>query len=159
MSRLVVFTFEGTRDARQARRALHELEQNGSLALDDALVIVREASGAINRRRDFSTATVIGAVVGGLMGVPLVFMFTPVSILFGVSVGGAIGRLAGRRRVDEEFVDSAEGALRPGTSALLVLLRRGDSAAMEAALRGFRVHIRQAALTPDAGVALRQALK
>ncbi len=156
MSRLVVFTFDTMRDARQARSALKELEKRGSLALDDALVVVREAAGQIKRQRDLSTATLIGAIVGGLMGVPLVFVFTPVSILFGAGAGAAIGMLASGPRVDEEFVDSTEGALRPGTSALLVLLRRGDIAEMDAALRGFPLHIRQATLTPDAEAALRQ---
>ena len=118
MSRLVVFTFDTVRDAGQARLALRELERRGSLVLDDALIVEREAAGRVRRRRDRSSAALIGAVVGGLMGVPLVFTFTPISILFGVGAGGAIGRLAlaSGPRVDEEFVDSAEGALRPGTS-------------------------------------------
>ena len=159
MSRLVVFTFESSTDARQARSALKKLEKRGSLSMDDALVVVREAAGQIKRQRDLSTATLIGAIVGGLMGVPLVFMFTPVSILFGAAAGAAMGMLATGPRVDEEFVDSAAGALQPGNSALLVLLRRGDIAEMDAVLRGLPIIIRQATLTLDAGATPRQALK
>jgi uncharacterized membrane protein len=159
MSSVAVYTFDTTREAAQARVALKKLEKRGLMAADDALVVVREASGQIRRQRGLSARMLFGAIVGGLVGMPLVFMFTPISILFGAAVGGAIGRLADGPRLDEEVVDSTEGALQPGTSALLVLPRQGNIAEMDAAMRGLPLHIRRAILTADAGAMLRETLK
>ncbi len=45
------------------------------------------------RQRERARAMLLGALVGGLVGVPLIFMFTPISILFGLGAGALLATL------------------------------------------------------------------
>ena len=68
MSRVVVFTFDAPGKALQARTALRDLEKRGTLALDDAVVLTKDGTGQVRRRREPYYGVLVGAAVGGLMG-------------------------------------------------------------------------------------------
>jgi uncharacterized membrane protein len=159
MSRTVVFTFDTVDAATEARAALKNLEKSHALALDDALVLVKDADGRLRRRCDRCSAIIMGAAAGGLMGLVLTFMFPVVSVVFGVVAGGLIGGLFIASRADKELVTDAEAALRPGMSALIILIRDGDLDALGAALCPFSVQLYETTLSPDREAALRRALQ
>lgn len=157
MSRLLVFTFDNPDEGLQVRGALRDLERRRVVALDDALVLVKDAQGQIRRRRDPSRGLILGAIVGGLTGLLWTFMFPVISVLFSACVGALIGWFLIDRRVGDEFVADAERALRPGTSALLILIRSGDVGELGTQLRTFPLHIYQTSLAPDLEARFRQA--
>lgn len=157
MSRLLVFTFDSPTQAQEARSMLRDLEKRNVVGLDDVLVLVKDAGGKIQRQRDLSRAVLIGAIVGALFGLPFIFLFPVISVIFGAAAGALIGRLLIDQRVEEEFIVDAERALRPNTSALLILIRTGDLAELGGALRTFPLHIYQTSLAPDLEAMLRRA--
>ncbi len=158
MSRPIVFTFDTPEGAAQARAALKDLERSGALKLDDAVVVADDVAGKIHQHRDPSRAVLVGAVAGGLVGIPLFFVFPGIGVVFGAAVGGLIGRLVSGRRIDGDLVHDANGALRPGSSALLLLVGEGDVRALGDVLRCSGARLYETALSPELEVSLRQAL-
>ncbi len=161
MCRLVVFTFDSPAEAGQTRNALKDFEKRKAISLDDAVVLARNAEGRLTRRRDRdTTTTVIGAIVGGVMGLLLIFMFPVIGILFGATAGALVGRLwLSNERVDREAIADAEATLAPGNSALLALIRAGDIVSLMPALRMPGMQVYQTTLARDTEARLRQALQ
>ncbi len=157
MSSLVVLTFDNPDEAGRVRSALKELEKQGQLALDDAVVLQKDAAGQVHVQNQASEPAIIGAVVGGVMGLLLTFMFPIVGVVFGAGAGALVGR-ALDDQVDRQFVRDVQAALRPGASALFLLVSTANAEATLAALRQFRGHVYQTTLAPELEDRLRAAL-
>jgi uncharacterized membrane protein len=100
------------------------------------------------------TATAIGAAIGGLV----TFVFP----LAGIALGAALGALVGRaldRGVSDTFVDEVKATLRPGRSALFLVVKSSNADATLAALRQFRGDVIQTTLDSEAEESLREALE
>src|SRR5512143_3968283 len=96
MSELVVISFESVDDAVKARSALKDLEKQGQLTLDDAEVVVKDADGKVRVHGEVSKDAGTGAVVGGLLGLLLAFMFPLAGIAIGAAGGALVGHLFDR---------------------------------------------------------------
>ncbi len=158
MSRLVVFTFDGAEQAAQVRAVFRNLEMQKHLALNDAVVVVKDAGGQVQCQRMRSHAIWIGAVAGGAVGLLLMFMFPVIGIVFGAVVGALIARFLDDQKVDEEEIESVSAALKPDNSALLLLIRLGNVSMMTSALQHAHAHVYQTTLTPELDASLRQSL-
>ena len=119
--------------------------------------VERDPDGTAHVKNEISgtteTATAIGALVGGLV----TFVFP----LAGIALGAALGALVGRmldRGVSDTFVDEVKGTLRPGRSALFLVVKASNADATLAALRQYRGDVIQTTLDSEAEEALRQAL-
>jgi uncharacterized membrane protein len=99
------------------------------------------------------TAAAIGAVVGGL----LFILFPIAGAAIGAAAGAAVGASLGTG-VEPEFVDEVKRTLRPGRSALFLVVKESDADATIAALRQFRGDVLQSTLSTEAEEALRRAL-
>jgi uncharacterized membrane protein len=157
MNQLLVIAFDHFDDARTAMAGLRALERDGQVSFEDTAIVERDPDGTAHVRNEVSgtteTGAAIGAVIGGLVG----FVFP----LAGIALGAALGALVGRsldRGVSDTFVDEVKRTLRPGRSALFLLVRRSNADAVMAALRQFRGDVIQTTLDTEAGDALRQAL-
>ena len=157
MNQLIVIAFDHFDDARDAMAALRALEGDGQVGFEDTAIIERDPDGPAHVRNEVSgtteTATAIGALIGGLV----TFMFP----LAGIALGAALGALVGRsldRGVSDTFVDEVKGTLRPGRSALFLVVRESNTDAVMAALRQFRGDVIQTTLDTEADDALRNAL-
>jgi uncharacterized membrane protein len=158
MSDLVVISFETVDDAVKARSALRDLQKQRLLDLDDAAVISKDADGKVEVHGEVSKDTATGAVVGGFLGLLLAFMF-PIA---GIAIGAAGGALVGHafdRHIDKKFVRDVQASLKPGTSALFVMLRSVNTAAALGALRPFKGTLIQTTLNSELEEELRDALK
>ncbi len=157
MSRYVAFTFGTIDKAAEARRALRNLEDRHELDLYDAVVLAKDAGGRVSRQREPSGVTVIGAMVGSLLGLLLVFLFTPVGILVGGGLGALIATLLFDQRIAQDDIVDAARDLRPGTSALLLLIAGGDVATLGFSLRPFDLRVYQTTLPPQVMATLRRS--
>jgi uncharacterized membrane protein len=158
MNQLIVVAFDHFDDARDAMRRLRELERVDRISFEDTALVERDPDGTAHVRDEISgtteAATAIGAVVGGLLSA----MFP----LVGIAVGAAVGALVGAaldRGVDPAFVDEVKNTLRPGRSALFLVVRQADADALLAALRDYRGDVLQTTLSTETADALRQALE
>ena len=158
MNQLIVVAFDHFDDARSALGALRALERDGHVRFEDTALVERDPDGTAHVRNEVSgtteAATVIGAVVGALLG----FMFPLAGAAIGAGAGAAIGASLDTG-VSPDFVDEVKKTLRPGRSALFLVVKESEADATMAALRPYRGDVIQSTLDSDAEDALRRALE
>jgi len=158
MNQLIVVAFDHFDDARTALGRIRSLESTGKISLEDTALIQRDPDGTAHVKNEVSgtteTATVIGAVVGGLV----TFLLPIVGAAIGAAAGAAIG-VALDRGVSPRFVDEVKSTLRPGRSALFLVVREADLDAVMPVVRDLRGDVVQSTLSEEAEGALRHALR
>lgn len=159
MSDLIVITFDARDDAAQALAAMRALEHEGALKLTDSAVVVKDANGTVDVWNEASTGAETGAVVGGAIGLLTTFMFPIVGAVAGAAAGAWIGSKFGDTSVDGQFVNDVGEGLQPGKSALFLMVRSADAAALRGALEPFEGRVYQTTLSEDFRQTLEAALK
>jgi uncharacterized membrane protein len=157
MNQLIVIAFDHFGDARTAMSGLRTLERAGRIRFEDTAIVERDPDGTSHVKNEVSgtteTATAIGAVIGGL----LTFVFPPAGIAIGAALGAVVGSAMGTG-VSPDFVDQVKTTLRPGRSALFLVVKDSDADAVMAALREYKGDVIQTTLDSEAEAALRAAL-
>jgi uncharacterized membrane protein len=157
MNQLLVIAFDHFEDARSALRDLRNLEHDGRIRFEDTALVERDPDGTAHVKNEVSgtteTAAAIGAVVGGL----LTFVFPPLGIVLGAAAGAAVGA-AMDTGVSPKFVDEVKTTLRPGRSALFLVVKQSQLDAVLAALRQYRGDVIQTTLDSETEEALKQAI-
>jgi uncharacterized membrane protein len=137
---------------------IRSMEARGLLLLDDAVIVTVAPSGEVSlaqTRSDTGRFALRGAGAGALIGL---LLGGPVG---GLVAGATVGAIAGKVRdtgLDDTFIRSLSGHLRPGHSALFLLVRRADFSRILEDLRPFSAEVLHADLPPDRLQALRDAL-
>ena len=158
MSNLIVMTFNTPGEASRVRETLRDLERAGRLSLDDAAVIRKDAAGTLPVDNEVDRGVTLGALGGGLLGLVLSFVFPLGGLVLGAAGGALVGRMAALR-IDKGFVEDVTLALRPGTSALFLIVREGGNAdARVAALEPFEGKVNQTTFDSSVEESLRRAL-
>jgi uncharacterized membrane protein len=158
MSHLAVITFDNLEDARAARQALGGLERQGRLKVIDAAVITKEHNDKLNVDNELESNTKTGALIGGLLGALLFFMFPLGGLVLG-AVGGALVGKTLEPGIDQGFVRDVTATLPPGGSALFVLFQADELGTTLMALRLFKGTLHHTTLPTETGDALRHALE
>ena len=157
MNQLIVVAFDHFDDAKTAMTTLRSLEREGRISFEDTAIIQRDPDGKAHVRNEVSgtteRATAIGAVIGGIMS----FAFPLLGVAVGAALGAAVGQMLDRG-VSSTFIDEVKTTLRPGRSALFLVVRQSDADATIAALRPFKGDVIQSTLDTEAEEALRSAL-
>jgi len=158
MAELIVVAFDHFDDARNAMAGLRSLERDGQIRFEDTAVVQRDPDGTAHVRNEVSGTTETAAAVGALIGGLVTFVFP----LAGIALGAALGALVGRsldRGVSDRFVDEVKETLRPGRSALFLVMKESNADATVAALRSYHGDVIQTTLDSETEEALRQALE
>ena len=158
MNQLIVMAFDHFDDARNAMNALRGLERQGRIRFEDTAIVERDPDGTAHVKNEVSGTTETAAAVGALLGGFLTFMFPPLGLVVGAAIGAAIGASLDTG-VSGAFVNDVKQTLRPGRSALFLVVKEVDADAVLAALRAFRGDVIQTTLDSEAEEALRLALK
>jgi uncharacterized membrane protein len=158
MSQWIVIVFDHEEEAHAVREELRKLENSGDLSLDDAQVIARDADGKVHSKGQVDRGVGVGAVGGGLIGLLLAGLFFPVAgIVIGALVGAGLGKMAGLG-VDKKFIKEVQEAVKPGTSALFLVVRHANFAALRAMLQPHEGSIYQTSVSPEDEETLKRAL-
>lgn len=158
MSDLLVVIFDKPEEAREARDTIKGIQKEYQLSLNDAAVITKDESGKVHVDNEVDYHLKVGAGVGALMGV-LLFMFFPVGgIILGALGGGLIGHFAGDH-VDKNFREEVVNAMKPGSSALFLIIRKDSPAALRAALEPYEGKIYQTNVSEELEGEINSALK
>lgn len=135
---LILAVFGSQAQAVEALDDLRAGEENGALRLVNAAVLTKSAEGkpTVLDEQDLSPArgSLFGALVGGLVGL----LGGPVGTVIGAVAGAATGGLAAAKMdlgFDDEFLNEVKAALKPGTSALLLLVEAGGGDRVSKALQ------------------------
>ena len=167
MSDLVVVSFKGEDTADQVLNKLQALQKEHLIDLEDACVVVRDASGNVRLKQAMSLVGA-GAASGGLTGamwgtlIGLLFLNPLAGLLAGAAFGAGAGALSGSLvdyGIDDEFIRSLGATIEPGSSALFVLVRRATPDKVLPALSQFKETVLRTSLSNEQEARLRQALQ
>lgn len=119
---MIVFAMPTLDGAYDMRDALDDLRSFDLVDVKDAAVVERHEDGAVRVRQAFDLigAGVLGGVIWGAL-IGLIFL-TP---WVGIAVGGIAGALAGKFTdigIDDEFIHEVGEQVKPGSSALFLLI-------------------------------------
>jgi len=161
MSTLVAIVFKDETTAFEMRAALAKMQKQYLLNMEDAVVVTRDENGK-TRLHETTSLTAAGAVHGAFWGMLLGLLF--LNPLLGAALGAGAGAITGRFTnigIDSKMVKDVGDSLKPGTSALFVLLRRMTADKVLDGLKEFagRGRVFQTSLDKDDENALREALE
>ena len=179
MAELVVIGFEGTRRAAEVLQQVEDMNAAWTIDLKDAVAAYRTDDGKLRIDKSFQETSkegaLSGAMLGGLLGALLAAPFTAgvstavAATAIGTSAatlgitGGAIGADDAREwkeaaGISEDFVKQVGGMVQPGQSAVFVLARASDPAAVAEHFRGYGGRVLRSTLPPDATAKLQSLL-
>lgn len=161
MSTLVAVVFNDESTAFEMRGALVKMQQQYLLEMEDAVVVTRDPNGKAKLHQAVSL-TSAGAVSGGFWGMLIGLLF--LNPLLGALVGAGAGAIAGKFRdigVDDNMMKEVGVSLKPGTSALFVLVKKVTADKVLDGLKPFvgKGKVFQSSLNKDDEQALRDVLE
>jgi uncharacterized membrane protein len=159
-SNIVVLGFEAKFGAQGMLDDLHRWEEEGVIKVDDAVIAFAGRDGTVeiihphrSEKGKFALrGGAVGLVAGALLGGPIL------GLVAGVAAGVLKGKSKDNPGLDGEFVQEVSGWVRPGRSALFLLVKEGNADELQARLKPLKATILTTTLAPEKEQALRQAL-
>ena len=158
MSNWIVITFDNPDEAGKVRQALSKVEGGGYLSLDDSAIVIKDEEGKVHIKNEVDRGVKVGAVGGSILGLLFLGLFAPIAGLVVGALGGALVGSVVDLGVDQKFVKDVSDDLKPGTSALFVIVREANPAVAIAALKPYKGTVYHTTLTTEAEESLRQVL-
>ena len=153
MSDLIVIGYPDEETAAKAWDELTRLQHDFLVDLEDAAVIRRDRTGKLHittpAHHAVAWGTFSGLFWGVLIGLLFLFPLAPLTGLAGGIMGAALGA-AGNLGIKDDYKQRVQDALQPGTSAILVILRRATYDKFVEALRPYGGTILRTSLSHDA---------
>ena len=160
MSNLVVLTFDNEDEAGKVRESIKSIQKQGVISLDDSAVITKDEDGQIHVKNELDRGVKVGIAGGGLLGMFIGFMFG--GPLVAALIGGLGGALVGASTdmgLQKTFIKEVSEAIKPGSSALFIIVRESNPAAAISALKPYQGEVYHTSLDPEAEETLRRVLK
>jgi uncharacterized membrane protein len=124
MSELIVIGYDDVPKAEEVRLTLLKLQKEYLIDLEDAVIAVKKPDGKIKLHQMWDP-TSYGAVSGTFWGLLVGALF--LSPFLGAAVGAGAGAISGALSdvgINDKFMKELSEALKPGCSALFVLVRK-----------------------------------
>ena len=133
---VIAVTFEHDADAYGALTKLKELDSQGQMEVQEAVVVQRGADGALAVKDRVGTTELAGTAGGGLVGLLVGILGGPVGVLLGGSTGLIIGSLFDLD--DAERIESTLGrisqSVQPERNAVLAVVTEPSPEVIDAAM-------------------------
>jgi uncharacterized membrane protein len=156
MSDLVVLMFDDEQTAGAALQTVRAQQKAGLIHLNDTAVISKAQDGTVRTKNEVSSATEIGAVAGGALGLVLGFMFPLAGLAVGAAGGAAIGAMLDQG-VDRNFRKQVTEELKAGQSALFLVFNQLHPTVLQA-LHPYHGRVLQTTLDSDLEERLKRAV-
>jgi uncharacterized membrane protein len=161
MSDLIVIGYPDEDTAENVWRELVTLQRDYLVDLEDAAIIRRDSKGKLHVTTPAHHAVAWGSLSGlfwgTLIGLLFLFPLAPAVGVVGGVMGAALGA-AGDLGIKGDFKERVQNLVQPGTSALLVIVRKVTPDRFLEALRPYGGTVLQTSLTHDAEQELMKAL-
>jgi uncharacterized membrane protein len=161
MSDLFVVAFDGELKAEQVRLDLLSLRHRHLVDLEEAVVVIRTASGKVRMHHSthFTAPAALGA---GFLGMMVgLMLLNPILAVIGGITGTALGAVVGALKelgIDEPFMKELATHLKPESSALFILVKEGPPQKIYAEVEKFGGKILQTRLAHQDETKLEAAL-
>lgn len=158
MANLIVIVYPTELQAEQVRLDFLKMQKEYLVSLEDAVIAVKKPDGKVKLHQMYNLTlggTVSGAIWGTLIG--LIFMMP----FFGLVLGAATGAVAGALSdfgINDDFMKKLASTLKPGYSALFVLVDSEITDKVRAELEGTGGTILQTSLSTIDQEKLQKAL-
>ena len=149
MSELIVFAFPTEDGAFSMDDTIHQLKKEELMTLDDAAVVIRKPDGKIKVKQ--ATHLVGVGMVGGAFWGMLIGLFFWMPWL-GIAVGAVTGALLGATTdygINDEFIKEVGATIKPGGSALFLLISKWTEDKALERLSKFNATIVRTSLTKE----------
>ncbi len=149
MSHLVVIGYDDMHKAEEVRLTLRKLQKDYLVDLEDAVVAIKKPDGKIKLNQAISLPAV-GAFQGTFWGLLIGILF--LSPIFGAALGAGSGAIAGALSdvgIDDNFMKQIAETLKPGTSALFVLVKEATPDKLAEHIAGTGGKLIQTSLTHE----------
>jgi uncharacterized membrane protein len=123
MSDLIVVGYDDIHKADEVRLTLLKLQKEYLIDLEDAVVVVKKEDGKVRLHQPVNLPA-MGAARGSLWGLLIGALF--LSPFLGAAIGAASGAVSGALSdigISDDFMKELGATLKPGTSALFVLVK------------------------------------
>jgi len=157
MTTLVVLTFNNEIGAEQVRDKLVGLQESQLIRVSDAAVVVRRQDGKVKVKQAVSLVGA-GALGGAFWGmfIGLLFFVPWLGLAIG-AVTGALGGALSDTGVDDKFIKEVAAKIKPGQSALFVLVESWTEDKVMHEIKGFDAEVLQTSLSKQDEAKLRLA--
>src|SRR4051794_13106067 len=155
MSQLVAIAYLDQNQAAAVMETLKQLHEVDIINLDDAAAISKDGEGRIKLEGAISHAAA-GAAGGFFLGtmIGLVFFMPVLGAMFGTAAGALAGKFADVGQIDD-FVIQVGDNMPPGSSAILMLVRKANLEKALAALQQYGGTVIRTTLPDDAEARIR----
>jgi uncharacterized membrane protein len=153
-----VVGYEDPFKAEEVRLKLMKMQKDYLIDLADAVVAVKDASGNVKLHQAVNM-TAAGAVSGGFWGtlIGLIFLNPLIGLAVGAATGAASGALSDLG-IDDKFMKELAATLKPGSSALFVLVQKATPDKVLEELAGTGGKVLKSSLSHDDEAKLQAAL-
>ncbi len=158
MAELIVIGFDDEFKAEEVRLAMFKLQKEYLIDLEDAVAVVKNQKGKIKLHQIHSLTTA-GAVGGGFWGLLIGAIF--LNPLLGTAIGagaGAVTGALGDMGISDDFMKQLAETLKPGTSALFILVRKATPDKVLYEIKGFGGKVLNTSLSHEDEAKLQAAL-
>jgi uncharacterized membrane protein len=158
VANLIAITFAGPDQAGEALHALRQFDHRGVLHLTDTAVLRKDPDGKVHTKNELDSGVELGIGVVGTLGLLVASMFPVAGLAVGL-VGGALAGSQIHAGIDRQFMERLRDDLKPGTSALLVMVASVKPYAIPEirdAMRPFHGTLYETHLSPEAERILRE---
>jgi uncharacterized membrane protein len=160
MATLVAIGYPDQRTAEEARQTVQSLEADLIIQADQVAAISRDEEGKYHITTTHgATSGSSGAVWGGFWGLlfGLLFFIPFAGLAIGAGFGALFGHL-GKNAIDQEFQDQVRDQLKPGTSALFMIIEQATPDKAIAALNKYGGTVIKTSLSEEDTAKLQEAL-
>ncbi len=159
MADLIAIGYDDETTADKAAAEVHKLEGDLIIEADAVAAIVRDGGGNFHVHTTHGPTTGGGATWGMFWGLLFgILFFVPV---FGMAVGAGLGALFGhfgKESIDDSFQDQVRDMLKPGTSALFMVVEKVTPDKAVAALSQYGGTVLKTSLSEEQTTKLQDAL-
>ena len=158
MRKLIVVTYDTELKAEEVRLDFLKMQKSYLVSIEDAVVVVKKQDGKVKLHQMYHL-TASGAVGGGFWGVLVGLIF--LNPLLGLVVGAGAGAVAGALTdvgINDDFMKQLGENLKPGSSALFVLVDSELTDKVLDELRGTGGTVMQSSLSHEDEARLQAAI-